>query len=179
MRRRAPAAGAAPRAATGRPPRPRPSAPGPARPPRIVVVPHPPEGSRSRTFPVGAHLFVNLGEELHDHVLGGARLTMGRRTDNDVFVPDTLASKLHAELVAEGGRYYLEDRGSRNGTFLGKRRVEGRVSLSQAETIRIGNTYMLFCQGDVKARDQFLFCPQGHPGDRRAKFCGSCGAPLS
>ncbi|MCK6482264.1 MAG: FHA domain-containing protein [Planctomycetes bacterium] len=143
------------------------------------MVPHPPEGSRSRTFPVGAHLFVNLGEELHDHVLGGARLTMGRRTDNDVFVPDTLASKLHAELVAEGGRYYLEDRGSRNGTFLGKRRVEGRVSLSQAETIRIGNTYMLFCQGDVKARDQFLFCPQGHPGDRRAKFCGSCGAPLS
>ena len=158
---------------------PPPPPPGAGPPPPIVVVPHPPAGARSRNFPVGAHLFVNLGEELHDHLVGGSRLTMGRRTDNDVFVPDALASKLHAELVEEGGKYFLEDRGSRNGTYVGKRRVEGRVSLATAENIRIGNTYMLFCRGEAKARDHFHFCPQGHPGDRKAKFCGSCGAPLS
>jgi len=125
---------------------------------------------------VKAHLFVNLGEELHDHVIGRARLTMGRKTDNDVLIPDTLASKVHAELLEEGGRFFLEDLGSRNGTYFGKRRVEGRVSLKEVEPIRIGNTYLIFCKGQARAVDHFVFCPEGHPSDSHAKFCGACGA---
>ncbi len=156
-----------------------PRRPGAARPHRIVVVPHPPEKSPgARSFPVRAHLFVNLGEELHDHAIGGSRLTLGRKTDNDVFIPDTLASKLHAEILVEGGKYFLEDRGSRNGTFAGKRRISGRISLSDREPLRIGNTYMVFCRGEARAEDHFAFCPEGHPADAKAKFCGSCGASV-
>jgi serine/threonine protein kinase len=148
------------------------------RPPRVVVVPHPPTGGPSRNFPVLAHLFVNLGEELHDHVVGRSRLTLGRKTENDVLIPDTLASKVHAELLEEEGRFFLEDLGSRNGTFLGKRRVEGRVSLGDVEPARIGNTYLLFRRGQARPEDHYVFCAEGHPSDRKAKFCGSCGAPV-
>ena len=175
---RAPAQRAAPRApdptATADIPAVRRAAP--ARPPRIVVVPHPPEGGPTRNFTVRAHLYVNLGEELHDHVIGRARLTLGRKTDNDVLIPDPLASKVHADLLEENGRFFLEDLGSRNGTYMGKRRVEGRVSLSDVDGVRIGNTYLVFCRGAAKAQDHFVFCPEGHPSDRKAKFCGSCGA---
>ncbi len=149
------------------------------RPPRIVIVPHPPEGGPARNFPVKAHLFVNLGEELHDHVIGRKRLTFGRKTENDVLIADTLASKVHAELLEEGGRFFLEDLGSRNGTYMGKKRLEGRVTLADVDPVRIGNTYLLFCRGAAKAADHFVFCGEGHPSDRKAKFCGSCGAPVN
>jgi serine/threonine-protein kinase len=150
-----------------------------ARPPRVVVVPHPPQGTAQvRGFPARAHLFVNFGEELHDHVIGRPRLTLGRKTENDVLVPDTLASKVHAELLEEHGKFLLEDLGSRNGTFLGKRKVEGRVTLGDVESIRIGNTYILFCRGAAKAKDHYRFCAEGHPSEKAAKFCGSCGGPL-
>jgi hypothetical protein len=150
-----------------------------ARPPRLVVVPHPPEGlPASRPFPVKARLFVHLGEEMHEHALGRSRVTLGRRTTGDVFVPDNLASKAHAEILEEGGRWWIADLQSRNGTFLGKRRVEGRVSLGDAEPVRIGNTTILFVRGDRPARDFFSFCPDGHPTEKGARFCGSCGLAL-
>ena len=149
------------------------------RPPRLVVVPHPPAGGSPRGFPVLAHLFVNLGEELHDHVVGRSRLSMGRKTECDILIADTLASKVHAELLQEQGRFFLEDLGSRNGTYLGKRRLEGRVTLGDTEPFRIGNTYLLFVRGDARAPDHFVFCAEGHPGDPKAKFCGACGAPAA
>ncbi len=142
------------------------------------MVPHPPEGGPSRNFPVKAHLFVNLGEELHDHVIGRKRLTLGRKTENEVLIADTLASKVHAEILEEGGRFFLEDLGSRNGTYMGKKRLEGRVTLADVDPVRIGNTYLLFCRGTARFEEHFVFCGEGHPSDRKAKFCGACGAPV-
>jgi serine/threonine protein kinase len=151
---------------------------GAGRPPRVVVVPHPPERGPARNFPVKAHLFVNVGEELHDHVIGRGRLALGRKTDNEVLIPDTLASKVHAEIREEGGRFVLEDMGSRNGTYMGKRRVEGTVTLGDTEPFRIGNTYLLFCRGQARLEDHFGFCAEGHPSDRKSRFCGACGGAV-
>ncbi|MHC4821051.1 MAG: protein kinase domain-containing protein, partial [Planctomycetota bacterium] len=171
-----------------------PSAPAPAaapavakratrRPPRIVTVPHgPTQGGgthpRARDFPVKAHLFVNLGEELHDHIVGRSRVTLGRRTTNDILIPDKLASKLHAELIEDDGRFYVSDLHSRNGTFLDRQRVEGHVSLKSGDNVRIGNTYLLFVAGDHQATEYFAFCAEGHPNDNQARFCGSCGTKV-
>jgi pSer/pThr/pTyr-binding forkhead associated (FHA) protein len=127
---------------------------------------------------VKAHLFVNLGEELHDHVIGRAKLTMGRKTENEVLIPDNLSSKAHAELREEGGRWVLEDLASRNGTFLGKKRLEGGVTLPDVQPFRIGNTYLVFCRGAARPEDHYVFCSEGHPSDSRAKFCGACGAAV-
>jgi len=158
---------------------PRPQARKPAsRPPRVVVVPHPPEGGPSRNFPVKAHLFVNLGEELHDHVIGRKRLAMGRKPENEILIADTLSSKVHAEIREEGGSFVLEDLASRNGTFLGKRRLEGSVTLEDVQPFRIGNTYLVFCRGAARPEDHYAFCSEGHPSDRKAKFCGACGASI-
>ncbi len=166
------------------PPQPRTEPAGPRNPPRVAVFPHGPvaeDGSplpRNRPFAPRAKVFVNLGEELHEHQVGRARISIGRKPEHEIFIPDSMASKEHAEILEADGRFYVVDLDSRNGTFLGKKKVSGRALLRDREVIRIGGTFLHFCRGEAKASDLFAFCPEGHPSDRDAHFCGSCGRPL-
>lgn len=48
---------------------------------------------------------------------------IGRSQTNDIVLPDTSVSKLHARIRAEGGALSLFDAGSSNGTFIGKERL--------------------------------------------------------
>ncbi|MFD6497823.1 FHA domain-containing protein [Streptomyces sp. NPDC060188] len=76
-------------------------------------------------------------------VLGEAPVTFGRKSDNDVIIVSVSASRFHAEIVADHGTYVLNDRGSRNGTFVNEQRVE-RHELLPGDTIRIGDETFLF-----------------------------------
>ncbi|MGV9388119.1 FHA domain-containing protein [Streptomyces olivaceus] len=76
-------------------------------------------------------------------VLGDAPLTFGRKSDNDIVIVSVSASRLHAEIVVEDGRYVLHDRDSRNGTYVHDRRVT-RHELTPGDTIRIGDETFLF-----------------------------------
>ena len=53
-------------------------------------------------------------------------ITVGRTDDNDLVVPDEQVSKFHAFFRIVGDRIELSDAGSRNGTFVGGRRLEAR-----------------------------------------------------
>ena len=70
--------------------------------------------------------------------------TLGRRDDCDLCLPfDTQISRLHARLIHRPGRgWFLEDSGSRNGTFVGKQRIEGPVALAEQVLFRIGRTWL-------------------------------------
>lgn len=75
---------------------------------------------------------------------GSWLLTLGRRDDCDLCLPfDTQISRLHAQLEyrPEEG-WFLDDTGSRNGTFVGKRRIEGPVLLEAGTLFRIGRTWL-------------------------------------
>jgi two-component system cell cycle response regulator len=64
---------------------------------------------------------------------------LGRGREAHVFVDDAGASRAHARIVVtEDGNYFLEDLKSRNGTFVGGRRVD-RVELSSGDRIAIGS----------------------------------------
>ena len=65
---------------------------------------------------------------------------IGRRPDCPISISHPATSGLHAVIHAEGGDCVLEDRGSRNGTFLNQHQVVGRVKLSHNDTIRFGET---------------------------------------
>lgn len=54
-------------------------------------------------------------------------------------------SRRHARIVLEGKRATLEDLGSKNGTFLGGRAVEGPVALQDGDEITVGREVLLFC----------------------------------
>jgi hypothetical protein len=53
------------------------------------------------------------------------RISMGRDPRNEVSIADNIVSSFHAAILRdEEGRFWLEDVGSKNGTFLGGERIE-------------------------------------------------------
>jgi len=73
--------------------------------------------------------------------LGRERVTIGRKTDNTIVLADDLAvSRHHVTIAWEQGTYIIRDFGSANGTFLNDQRMTGPQSLSNGDTIRVGET---------------------------------------
>ncbi len=77
----------------------------------------------------------------------GDRLTIGRRSGNDLSLAwDPEVSKLHAVLERFGEEWTLVDDGlSRNGSFVNGARVGGRRVLSGGDSLRFGDTVVVYC----------------------------------
>ncbi len=62
---------------------------------------------------------------------------IGRNPDNDLVLPHDGVSAQHVEVTFEGGRWWLRDLGSTNGTIVGGQRVE-RVPVTGTMLVRLG-----------------------------------------
>ena len=73
-------------------------------------------------------------------------VTIGRDVQNDLTFTSPSVSRDHAALAFQDGRWYLEDRGSFNGTFLNGTRVQPGtpLPLRHADRIGIGAETVLF-----------------------------------
>lgn len=67
------------------------------------------------------------------------RITIGRRTDNQVILDADNISRNHVSVERREGRYFVCDLGSANGTYLNEERMEDGVELSEGDRLRIGN----------------------------------------
>jgi DNA-binding winged helix-turn-helix (wHTH) protein len=72
---------------------------------------------------------------------------LGRVPEGVIRLTSEKASRRHARIVVVGHSAVLEDLGSKNGTFLNGARVEGSVSLSEADRIMVGREVLVFCEG--------------------------------
>lgn len=64
--------------------------------------------------------------------------TLGRSASNTIVVDDDFASGEHARIILEDGRWWLEDRRSRNGTRLNDAAIDQRTILTDGDVIGIG-----------------------------------------
>jgi predicted component of type VI protein secretion system len=73
-------------------------------------------------------------------------ISIGRDTKNDLVMESAAVSRDHAALAFRDGRWYIEDRGSFNGTYLnGTRVVPGTpLALRHADRISIGPETLIF-----------------------------------
>ncbi len=73
-------------------------------------------------------------------------LTIGRGNSNQVALSDQAASSRHAQIVSEDAHWYLEERGSLNGTYINGVRLDAaaRHELCDGDQIQIGATDMVF-----------------------------------
>ena len=109
-------------------------APGPAVPPpapaakarkgkawRLVLVE--PAAEAGATFPVEGEVTLGRG--------GGCTVPLAF---------DTFVSQVHARLYRRGGEVYLEDLGSRNGTFVNGRPISSATRLRRGDHVQFGST---------------------------------------
>lgn len=77
---------------------------------------------------------------------------LGRAPDAAVRIASVKVSRRHARITVTRDRAEIEDLGSRNGTFLGKRRIGGAVSLADGDEIVIGPAVLVFVGRPAWAR---------------------------
>lgn len=80
-------------------------------------------------------------------------IKIGRNTDNDIVIPDVLASRHHATLVQSPTGTEIRDNRSINGTFVNGSRVESAV-LHEGDTVTIGNVDLVFRGGMLVRRTE-------------------------
>jgi putative peptide zinc metalloprotease protein len=83
--------------------------------------------------------------------LGGERVTVGRREDNDVPIfSDTALSRRHAFIYRKDNQFWIEDRKSSFGTWVDGERVpvETAAPMRDGSLIRLARTTMLFHLGE-------------------------------
>jgi pSer/pThr/pTyr-binding forkhead associated (FHA) protein len=69
--------------------------------------------------------------------------TIGRREECDVVLPfDSQISRSHAQLFFSDGKWFIRDLGSRNGTFVGKHKIEAVTQLEFDQMFRVGRTWL-------------------------------------
>jgi pSer/pThr/pTyr-binding forkhead associated (FHA) protein len=79
------------------------------------------------------------GEPAVDRVLQiGPITTLGRDLNSTIFVDDEFASGTHAALTFRGRAWYVEDRGSTNGTWVNGHRIQRPVALSYGDELAVG-----------------------------------------
>lgn len=72
--------------------------------------------------------------------LTGDRVTVGRSATSDVVLDDGQTSRVHAVLEQFAGAWVVRDVGSRNGTFVNGRAVDGQAGLRDGDELRVGRT---------------------------------------
>jgi Inner membrane component of T3SS, cytoplasmic domain len=93
--------------------------------------------------PLATRLVVTEGP-LKDTViqLNGTPLLLGRAQDADLVLEDDYVSGRHARLFPQGSRWFLEDLGSTNGTFVSGNPLSRTVAVDPGTPIRIGKTVL-------------------------------------
>jgi serine phosphatase RsbU (regulator of sigma subunit) len=70
--------------------------------------------------------------------LGDGASLIGRMPNAAVYLDSLAVSRQHARVVSDGGGFFVEDLGSSNGTYLNGRPIEGRMPLTENDTLQVG-----------------------------------------
>jgi pSer/pThr/pTyr-binding forkhead associated (FHA) protein len=102
-----------------------------------------PSATTPTTRPLATRLAITEGP-LKDTViqLNGTPLLLGRAEDADLVLEDDYVSGRHARLFPQGSRWFLEDLGSTNGTFVSGNPLSRTVAVEPGTPIRIGKTVL-------------------------------------
>lgn len=79
---------------------------------------------------------INIKDRLTVEV--DSMITIGRKSDNDLIIPDTVISGIHCTVERRGGTLYLRDNHSTNGTFVDDTRLHDETALRDGSTLQLG-----------------------------------------
>jgi DNA-binding winged helix-turn-helix (wHTH) protein len=79
-----------------------------------------------------------------DYPLAEGDNLLGRDEECVVALPSSKVSRRHARIRVANGEALLDDLGSKNGTYVGDRRVVGPTALVDGDEIRLGSIVLVF-----------------------------------
>lgn len=82
-----------------------------------------------------------------EFLLSTQPVVIGRENTNDLVLKDPEVSRRHARITYQAGRYYVEDLGSTNGTFLNDQQIRVQMPLNHGDVIRLGESIRLTYYG--------------------------------
>lgn len=97
-----------------------------------------------------------------EKILNKGIFTLGRDLRSDWAIKDPMASREHAIIKEDQDGFYIEDRGSRNGTFVNKEKIL-RKKLSDQDEIRIGSATFLFSEKEGQTDSEISASPISEP----------------
>lgn len=102
-----------------------------------------PRPALDAVIPAGIELVVDDGATIATRRLG-RRILVGRAASADVRIDDPRVSRLHARIEMRDDGVYVEDLGSRNGTFVDGEPVVNSRQLASGDEITLGTASIIF-----------------------------------
>lgn len=79
-----------------------------------------------------------------DHRISKETTTIGSTSGSDIVLRDRTVSRRHAEIGISGGKFYVYDMNSTNGTFVNGQPCKGQSYLRDGDEIQMGNVLLIF-----------------------------------
>ena len=106
------------------------------------------------------------------------QITIGRDPGNDMPLPMSRVSRVHATLTCKNHEWFIRDLGSFNGTKINNVRVKGRSAIEPGDRLRLGNVRLQFMDTD-KIPEGIKRLKDRRDNTERVKFkCKYCSQSL-
>jgi len=92
-------------------------------------------------------IVVKRGDEKYKEFLirpSLCQISVGSEGDNDLIIADKNVALHHLLIFKEGNQYFVEDQNSQFGTMVNEKKVENRTTLSNGDSIFIGEHCLIF-----------------------------------
>ncbi len=91
------------------------------------------------------------GQPGKEYDLEGQRWVVGRSPECDVVLDVAAVSRRHIILTNEGGQFFVQDLGSRNGTYINNQRIGDHAPLRDGDQMLICDLLFEFCNPQAEA----------------------------
>jgi len=100
-----------------------------------------------------AKLVIFRGDSVENELqLRRQTVRIGRDARNDIVLDDKTVTRFHAEVIPEGGNYYIVDLNSRNGVWIDNQRIKAKTPLELGVPATVG-AYELTLEDDAGTSD--------------------------
>jgi pSer/pThr/pTyr-binding forkhead associated (FHA) protein len=88
-----------------------------------------------------------------EHRLTSQAASIGRAVECDIVIASKSVSREHTRIRRDGCRWFVDDLGSTNGTYLNGERVIGSLALLDGDSLKIGDVAFIFHDPDTTTRE--------------------------
>jgi hypothetical protein len=102
-------------------------------------------------------------------VLKNKTSLIGRSSTNDIQIRDSFVSRKHARILKVNDRFFIEDMGSKNGTWINGNAIDSgkKIEIQEGIPIRMGNTLISLDKAPIGSLpNKYLLRISSQPADR-------------